>query len=33
MEKFSYAMTDEEAIPAFKTGFMGQGGGKYCDSQ
>ena len=25
MAKFSYAMTDEEAILAFKKGFMGQG--------
>lgn len=27
MAKFSYAMTDEEAIVAFKKGFMGQGVG------
>ena len=25
MAKFSYSMTDEEAIVAFKKGFMGQG--------
>ncbi len=25
MAKFSYTMTDEEAIVAFKKGFMGQG--------
>ena len=27
MAKFSYVMTDEEAIVAFKKGFMGQGVG------
>lgn len=27
MAKFSYSMTDEEAILAFKRGFMGQGVG------
>lgn len=27
MAKFTYAMTDEEAIAAFKKGFMGQGVG------